>query len=765
MNRSNKHLSSSDESLLTYGPSFIPSTIYIDYFDLQVGFDRFCKKMRNAYLRSKRPAKEEIESKMSEISQHPFENPPYVPNPKPWAGNKTTNAPLETFLQKIANVLFSGNKLPIQHNLSRNERSSLNKFRNNSDLVLKMQDKGSSFVIMNRSEYLAKMKSSIQRSGLKNISYDPSPAILDFIKNLFLKFGTDDFPPMWQDFIVPKVAKAAYNYGLVKTHKNGEPTRLITSVSGSVIENLSIFVTKALQNSPVDRTHIIQDKFELIDKLDKLNQNGVPENAIFLSFDVLNMFPSISNYIGVKEVFNVLEKRTCKIPSTWSILHALAICLKCNISTFENEMFLQKDGTAMGPPFACDYADIAMAPFDRKILQFCQEKILFYGRYRDDTLLLFTGNESDATLLLSFLNSIDDNIKFTLDLGTNGGKSINFLDLNLSLRQGKILFDLYSKKTNCHAYLHRKSNHPPSIFKSVAYGTASRIRKGCDDMFFEKRSLEYQEYLLRRGYKQREVKKAFNFAANFSRKNFPKFQRKEFSAKYLFITKFDQKIPRIKDLIFDFLPILHSSSENLDLFPKESFAVVHKREKNLREFLAPSKLKPKPVNKRYSGMKKCGKKRCQICQLVPTTKYFHCHHTNRKFKLRGNFNCDSKFVVYALRCRKCKKHYIGSTLNFRDRTNKHKSNIRRKNIKEGCRYVNHFVNHCVSPEKEKPFENIEFIVIDQLLGSFDINNKQERARIEELLLKKEQHWIAMTLAMHKGLNATKDWSTRKRQNW
>lgn len=180
--------------------------------------------------------------------------------------------------------------------------------------------------------------------------------------------------------------------------------------------------------------------------------------------------------------------------------------------------------------------------------------------------------------------------------------------------------------------------------------------------------------------------------------------------------------------------------------------------------LAPSSFRNYNPPESFHGMKKCGKKRCKMCEIVLDTKYFLCHHTNRKFKIRGNFNCDSKLVVYCLRCQKCKRHYIGSTVNFRDRTNRHKSHIRRQNLKEGCKYLEHFVNHCIS-SKENPFKNVEIFIIDGLRGSFDRNSDPDREKVEEFLLRKEQFWIATTLAFHKGLNSSKDWSTRQRQNW
>ena len=60
--------------------------------------------------------------------------------------------------------------------------------------------------------------------------------------------------------------------------------------------------------------------------------------------------------------------------------------------------------------------------------QFIQE-ILYSGRYRDDYITLWTGHVDKIDLLLEFLNCLDENLKFTVEIG---GKSICFLGLKIT---------------------------------------------------------------------------------------------------------------------------------------------------------------------------------------------------------------------------------------------------------------------------------------------------------------------------------------------
>src|SRR5690606_23197789 len=66
--------------------------------------------------------------------------------------------------------------------------------------------------------------------------------------------------------------------------------------------------------------------------------------------------------------------------------------------------------------------------------------------------------------------------------------------------------------------------------------------------------------------------------------------------------------------------------------------------------------------------------RCQICKHMPLTKHINSSDNSFVFEIRGNFNCNSKNVVYVFECNVCHMQYVGETQNiFRERFNNHKS--------------------------------------------------------------------------------------------
>ena len=61
---------------------------------------------------------------------------------------------------------------------------------------------------------------------------------------------------------------------------------------------------------------------------------------------------------------NAAVENEFDMDSTQCIVEALEICLTCNNSKFNDQNFLQTDGTAQWPHMSCSYADIAIAKYD-----------------------------------------------------------------------------------------------------------------------------------------------------------------------------------------------------------------------------------------------------------------------------------------------------------------------------------------------------------------------------------------------------------------
>ena len=92
--------------------------------------------------------------------------------------------------------------------------------------------------------------------------------------------------------------------------------------------------------------------------------------------------------------------------------------------------------------------------------------ILFLKRSIDDILIFWTGTKEEFEAFMVKLNSLHPTIKFTAVYDFEK-KSTTFLDTEIRKVDGKIMTDLYRKKTDKIQYLLPTSRHPTHIFNNI----------------------------------------------------------------------------------------------------------------------------------------------------------------------------------------------------------------------------------------------------------------------------------------------------------
>ena len=105
--------------------------------------------------------------------------------------------------------------------------------------------------------------------------------------------------------------------------------------------------------------------------------------------------------------------------------------------------------------------------------------------------------------------------------------------------------------------------------------------------------------------------------------------------------------------------------------------VSFRKAKSLKDVLVRSKFKVEEFHE--GSCNKCNRPNCQIDNFLDDSAEFTDSDGNRTYRLRkGYLHCNSKFVVYKIRCKTCNKQYIGSTITtFRERFNNYKSQFRK----------------------------------------------------------------------------------------
>ena len=131
-------------------------------------------------------------------------------------------------------------------------------------------------------------------------------------------------------------------YGNIKRHKSDNPARVIASRCNTAVEHLLVLVEKVLYGIASELPSRIKDTND-IDIIDDLYNLILHPESVPVSFDIINIFPSIDNKIGINSVIKLLNKRGCRNPPTQCVVEAREKCLNDSNSMFSNTIDIQTD--------------------------------------------------------------------------------------------------------------------------------------------------------------------------------------------------------------------------------------------------------------------------------------------------------------------------------------------------------------------------------------------------------------------------------------
>ena len=112
--------------------------------------------------------------------------------------------------------------------------------------------------------------------------------------------------------------------------------------------------------------------------------------------------------------------------------------------------------------------------------------------------MIWTEGPEKLKIFVDYLNNLHSTVNFTC---SHSPTNIPFLDVMVSIKDGFIETDLYTKPTDKHQYLLISSCHPQHTKRSIPYSLALRLRRICSNHdSYIMRTTELIDYLVRRGY-------------------------------------------------------------------------------------------------------------------------------------------------------------------------------------------------------------------------------------------------------------------------
>lgn len=142
------------------------------------------------------------------------------------------------------------------------------------------------------------------------------------------------------------------------------------------------------------------------------------------------MYTSIPHIFGLKALrYFLFQDQVMNDRQATFIVDCAEFCLEHNYFTFDDQFYVQVQGTAMGANFAPSYANLAMGLWEHEFIwdnNPYSRHLVFYGRYIDDIIIIWSGSPQDTLDFIQHCNSNPHGLRFT---HVSNAEKLAFLDL------------------------------------------------------------------------------------------------------------------------------------------------------------------------------------------------------------------------------------------------------------------------------------------------------------------------------------------------
>ena len=347
------------------------------------------------------------------------------------------------------------------------EMMAVKQLARDKDIVILPADKGRATVVMNRSDYSAKMQAMLDdRDTYQPLSKGPTTSLESKMNRVLLKLKQEGrLSDRTYDQLRSSAGMVPRLYGLPKIHKPDTLLRPIVSFLLSPTYGLSTFLASLLKPVVSLSAHHVRNSQDFAQFIKSQRLSGT---EVLMSFDVVSLFTRVPTDLAVRVSRERLEndpslsQRTSL--SVDDICSLLSLCMEATYLVFEGRVYQQVHGTAMGSPVSVVVANLVMEDIERRALATFHTPPRFWRRYVDDTCAALPQDLVDP--FHECLNSIDPHIQFTVERESRG--QLPFLDVLLTREEdGTISTEVYRKPTHTDQYLAFDSHHPTAHKRAV----------------------------------------------------------------------------------------------------------------------------------------------------------------------------------------------------------------------------------------------------------------------------------------------------------
>jgi len=581
-----------------------------------------------------------------------------------------------------------------RNNITTEEAKSLQEFKNDQSIIIKPADKGGATVILNKDAYLREADRQLSNENYYTKLSQPIHKLnISKINEILESMEAHDFinKKQLQYLRAEETNRARTFYLLPKIHKprakwpqpNMPEGRPIVSDCGSESYRISQYIDSFIRPISIRHPSYIKDTYDFVSKI---RNQEIPQNALLVTGDVSALYTNMRIDRTLQVTKNALSRFPDIQRPDHHIMQLLEITLKNNDFTFNGNFYLQICGTAMGKSYAPGLADLYLEELDEKAMHGFRIKPLLYFRFLDDIHFVWTGTVADLQQFESYLNSLIDGIKITLNYSYD---TIDFLDTTIYKKAHPSLPNIdtlqtrvYFKETDTHQLLHKQSFHPRHTFTGVLKAQLLRFKRisssfadynsACTTLFAALTKRKYSKSLLRK--MKRDIGQC---------------------DENILIKSASQK--QILPIVIPYNKIGIELAHSWKKIIAET-SPIHEDSKLITAFCTGENLHKKLVHSSLSvskathttskntslitckpGSIRCPSIKCKACAYIVECTSFYSTYNKRTFDLHYKFTCASTNIVYLVTCTKCNMQYVGETgRSLRDRITDHVSCIKLK---------------------------------------------------------------------------------------
>ena len=179
-------------------------------------------------------------------------------------------------------------------------------------------------------------------------------------------------------------------------------------------EHISEFVDHHLTALVSFTRSYIKDTNHLLARLSEID--SIPEGAFLSTVDMVGLYPRIPHSEGLSAIREALGRRLGTVVTTDNLVGLASLVLNNNYFEFNNRIYRQKLGTAIGTKFAQAYANLFIDRLEDRLLEASMDKPLVWMRFFDDVFYVWTHGEEKLKHFINFnfinFNRCHDTTKF-----------------------------------------------------------------------------------------------------------------------------------------------------------------------------------------------------------------------------------------------------------------------------------------------------------------------------------------------------------------